>query len=284
MVMRTTYRTAVALVSAAFLGACTTSSDQPVASADDALDMLVFDCGYSDGSFAWLSDEGRFDGESGRLANPCFLIRHPDGTLLWDAGLPGDLADTGPEESDIATLGVDRRLSDQLAELGIAASDIDYLALSHLHIDHAGQPEAATGAVWLAQVEDARAVALGDAGEHAADITALQDFETQSFAGERDVFGDGRVRIIHAPGHTPGHSVLFVDLPVSGPVILSGDLWHRAASREGRTVPAYNSSPERTRISMDRVEALAEATGARIIIQHEVSDYETLPKAPIPMR
>ena len=255
-----------------------------VQAADAPLDMLVFDCGYADGSYEWLASDGRFDGQSGRLSNPCFLVRHADGNLLWDAGLPGDLADSGPDESDLATLGVETRLFDQLSEMGIAADDIDYLALSHLHIDHASQLEAARGAVWLAHVEDARAVEAGEPGEHDADITKLRAFDTRTFTDEMDVFGDGSVRMIHAPGHTPGHSVLFVDLPESGPVILSGDLWHRAASREGRTVPSYNTSPERTRASMDRVEALAEATGARIVIQHEVADYETLPKAPEPMR
>lgn len=44
--------------------------------------------------------------------------------------------------------------------------------------------------------------------------------------GDHDVFGDGGVRLILTPGHTPGHQVPFVQLPKTGPVILSGDLYH----------------------------------------------------------
>ena len=44
--------------------------------------------------------------------------------------------------------------------------------------------------------------------------------------GDYDVFGDGSVVIKSAPGHTPGHQVLFVRLPSRGPVMLSGDMVH----------------------------------------------------------
>lgn len=51
---------------------------------------------------------------------------------------------------------------------------------------------------------------------------------------DHDVFGDGSVRIILAPGHTPGHQVLLLDLEINGPLMLSGDLYHTRANRELR--------------------------------------------------
>ncbi|HET6341947.1 MAG TPA: N-acyl homoserine lactonase family protein, partial [Gemmatimonadota bacterium] len=98
--------------------------------------------------------------------------------------------------------------------------------------------------------------------------------------GDHDVFGDGTVRIISTPGHTPGHQSLFVDLPVTGPIVLSGDLYHFRVSRELRRVPTFNVDPDATLASMDRVEGLVEETGAELWIEHELARFEELKKAP----
>jgi glyoxylase-like metal-dependent hydrolase (beta-lactamase superfamily II) len=108
----------------------------------------------------------------------------------------------------------------------------------------------------------------------------LKDAERLLIEGDHDVFGDGLVRIISAPGHTPGHQVLFLDLKNSGPVILSGDLYHFAISRQDRRVPAFNFDRELTLASMDRVEALVAETGATFWIEHELALFEQLKKAP----
>ena len=94
------------------------------------------------------------------------------------------------------------------------------------------------------------------------------------------MFGDGSVVILEMPGHTPGHTALLVGLPESGPVLLSGDLYHRAESRELGRVPRFNSDEAQTRVSMAAFEQLAQELGARVIIQHETSDVATLPEPP----
>ena len=108
----------------------------------------------------------------------------------------------------------------------------------------------------------------------------LKDAERILIEGDHDVFGDGRVRIISAPGHTPGHQVLFIDLENTGPVVLSGDLYHFAISRQDRRVPAFNVDRDLTLTSMDRVEALVEETGAALWIEHELAFFEQLNTAP----
>ena len=90
---------------------------------------------------------------------------------------------------------------------------------------------------------------------------------------DHDVFGDGRVRIISAPGHTPGHQVLYVDLEEEGPVILSGDLYHFRASHMGRRVPTFNFDSATTVASMDRVDALLAELGAELWIEHDLARY-----------
>jgi N-acyl homoserine lactone hydrolase len=98
------------------------------------------------------------------------------------------------------------------------------------------------------------------------------------------VFGDGKVMIYKAHGHTPGHTVLLVRLAKAGPVILAGDMWHIAESRPARRVPRFNFNREQTLASMDKVEALAKATKARVIMEHVPADFDTLPKFPEPLR
>ncbi|MEQ8750016.1 MAG: hypothetical protein RIC52_09590, partial [Amphiplicatus sp.] len=110
--------------------------------------------------------------------------------------------------------------------------------------------------------------------------SALENAETATFTDEYDVFGDGSVRIIAMTGHTPGHSVLLAQLDKAGPVLLTGDMYHLTEAREKRTVPVFNTDAEETLRSMDRFEALAAETGARVVIQHEADDFAALPHAP----
>ena len=71
---------------------------------------------------------------------------------------------------------------------------------------------------------------------------------------EHDVFGDGRVVIKSAPGHTPGHQTLILGLAATGRVMLSGDLYHyprsaRCTGRRPTTSSTSSSRPPRARSS-----------------------------------
>ena len=100
--------------------------------------------------------------------------------------------------------------------------------------------------------------------------------EQQLIDDEYDVFGDGTVVIFQTPGHTPGHSSLQLMMPESGPVLLTGDLYHRKESRELKRVPRFNFDEAETLASMDAFEARATRLGAKVIIQHEPDDIEPL--------
>jgi glyoxylase-like metal-dependent hydrolase (beta-lactamase superfamily II) len=98
--------------------------------------------------------------------------------------------------------------------------------------------------------------------------------------GDADVFGDGSVRILRAPGHTPGSSVLLLQLPRHGAVMLSGDLYLTLEGRLEHQVPAVNTSRADTLASMQRIEQLAQRLHARVVVQHAPEDVERLPKVP----
>ena len=98
--------------------------------------------------------------------------------------------------------------------------------------------------------------------------------------GDHDVFGDGSVRIISAPGHTQGHQTLLVALANTGKIMLSGDLYHFEVSRTLRRTPEFNTDSQQTLASMDRVERLLESENATLWIEHNHKLSESLKKAP----
>ncbi len=98
--------------------------------------------------------------------------------------------------------------------------------------------------------------------------------------GDYDVFGDGSVRILKAPGHTPGHQVLMLKLKKSGTVLLSGDLNHVRENRRHRRVPPFNTDRADSLASIDRIEAILKNTKGRLVIQHDERDFKALPGFP----
>ena len=61
--------------------------------------------------------------------------------------------------------------------------------------------------------------------------------------------------MLNLPGHTPGHRGLLVRL-ASGPVLLSGDIYHFTEQVQRRGVPTFNTSRAETLASMDRFDRL----------------------------
>lgn len=263
----------------------------------DALQMFMLDCGTIEISdLDGFSSAGDYAGQSDVFADTCWLVRHPEGDFLWDLGLPTGLVGTGVQENGVFSLSMDRTLSDQLAEIGLFANDVDMISISHSHFDHSGQADQFQNAKWLVHVDEYAAMFLAETedatpetGEEDTDsnAAAFSDFaslERKEFEGELDVFGDGSVMIISTPGHTPGHTSLYVNLPEMGPVLLTGDLYHRRESRALKRVPRFNSDEAATLASMEVFEQRAADTGARIIIQHEPEDIADLPKSPAPIK
>jgi N-acyl homoserine lactone hydrolase len=270
------------------------SGRHPAAAADTAgtvssVRLYAFDCGRIDfKDMALFSDTGEYDGKSGSLVDPCFLIRHPKGILLWDTGL-GDalLGHNDPANDAGVSLRVRARLLDQLASIGIAPSNVTYVAFSHFHIDHTGNANAFRDATWIlnkAELDWALAAVTPPVVDLKS-FSAYKTVATQMISGDYDVFHDGTVRILQAPGHTPGHQVLLLKLAKSGPVLLSGDLYHlrsdrpRAGEKAARVMP-INTSRAESLASVDRIETILKNTHARLVIQHDPDDYKLLPVSP----
>ncbi|MEO0816034.1 MAG: N-acyl homoserine lactonase family protein [Pseudomonadota bacterium] len=246
----------------------------------DQVELHVLDCGTIEISdLNDFSIAGDFAGETDINTNTCWLVRHPDGDLLWDTGLPGMLAGQPAFEQDIYTVSLDTTLTQQLRDRGISASEIEFVSISHSAYDRVGQVDQVSGATWLVhENEYAHMFPDNDEnGETATQFAAFATMKFEMFSEEKDVFGDGSVIIFPTPGHTPGHTSLEVHLPEFGPVLLTGDLYHRTESRELSSVPRLNTDEALTLESMAAFEARAERLGAKVVIQNEMDDIAALP-------
>ncbi len=256
--------------------------------APESLRLYVLDCGVMDSLAAerFLPEQG-VEGEELSLVNRCYLIRHPKGTLLWDTGLPDAAASWFQRNLYwLLSLGeinvrLDRTLGEQLEEIGVAPGDIDFLALSHLHTDHVGTANNYAASTWLVQRPEFE-VAFDESFEvfDASYYSELENSSRKILDGDFDVFGDGKVVILSAPGHTPGHQCLFLDLAKRGPVVLSGDLYHTQRNRELRVAPSFNTDREQSVRSMEKIEAFILERGAELWIQHDRSSNEGIPLSP----
>jgi len=212
----------------------------------------------------------------------CYLIKHGDRYLLWDAGLPDALVGN-PMTLPIGTMRMQRSVVDQLRQLNVRPEQIEYLGISHYHFDHVGQAPRFPGATLLIGRGDVGAL-LSTPPADADSAAALGHWlvgegEKTELTADHDVFGAGGGTMIKLPGHTPGHYALLVRL-ASGPVLLSGDMYHFTEQVANRGVPPFNHNRADTLASMDRFDRIARNLGARVIIQHEPADVAKLPAFP----
>jgi glyoxylase-like metal-dependent hydrolase (beta-lactamase superfamily II) len=98
--------------------------------------------------------------------------------------------------------------------------------------------------------------------------------------GDRDVFGDGSVRIISTPGHTPGHQSLIVKLPKTGELLLTGDAIHFQDNFDHRRVPSNNTDKDQTLASMQKIADFLSKEQARLWINHDKVQSDGLKYSP----
>jgi glyoxylase-like metal-dependent hydrolase (beta-lactamase superfamily II) len=246
--------------------------------------LYVFDCGSLN-----IPDTSAYQLKKEELATtymsvPCFLVAHPKGTMIWDAGAVPDTAfKPGSAAAMLRYATSVKPLQAQLAEIGYAPADITYQAFSHFHWDHVGNANLFASATWLVRKLE-RDIMFADPPSprtEPANYSALKNSKTVIVTQpDYDVFGDGTVIIKSTPGHSPDHQVLFLKLAGTGPIVLSGDLYHYPEERKLNRVPTTEFNAAQTIASRAAVEAFLKKTGAQLWIQHDFTANARLKKAP----
>ena len=88
------------------------------------------------------------------------------------------------------------------------------------------------------------------------------------------------VIIKSAPGHTPGHQVLFLKLAKTGNIVLSGDLYHYPEEKTLDKVPNFEFNKEQTRATRKMIDTFLEKTNSKLWIQHDLTTNAMLKKSP----
>ena len=204
----------------------------------------------------------------------CYLIKHGDEYLLWDAGHSMAAPRVAPKVSIV----------DQLARLDIKPDQIKYVGISHYHADHTGQVGSFPKAVLLIGTGDWDVIAGPHPDREGVSYKPFEpwtkrDSKVEPVATDRDVFGDGSVIMLATPGHTPGHHSLLVKLATRN-LIFSGDVAHFRENWDADGVPWYNYNRAWTIASIERLKQLAVNLHATVIIQHDPRDLDKLPAFP----
>ncbi len=223
------------------------------------------------------------------------LIRHPRGDILIDAGF-GRAIDDHFVMMPLyfrATTSYEKAtpVADQLEAAGHPLANLRVL-LTHAHWDHVSGLADLPGVPVLVTAEERRFIAEG--GSLTAVARALPDvrYETYAFTdgpylgfpASLDLYDDGAIVIVPAPGHTPGSVVIFVALPTGRRYAFIGDLaWQHegVADREERPWlqrRLADHAPDLVRADLLRMAAiLARFPAITIVPAHDARSFADLP-------
>jgi glyoxylase-like metal-dependent hydrolase (beta-lactamase superfamily II) len=210
---------------------------------------------------------------------------------MWELGiLPDDTVEArargeqgNPTATSASVTTVPRTLRSSLAEVGYRPEDITYYAFSHAHVDHNANANLFTASTWLARpAERAFMWEEGDTRVNRTFFDKIRDAKSISLdRDEHDVFGDGTVIIKAAPGHSPGHQVLVLDLSTTGRIMLGGDLYHYPQERTLRRPPPDTEfNVQQSAASRVMIEEYLRRTKTALWIEHDFVANAKLRKSP----
>ena len=220
------------------------------------------------------------------LPVPAFLVEHPTaGALLIDTGLhPVCERDVAANMGRAAKLLYEVRMEhDQalrfaLPARGVQPGEIRLVILTHMHVDHASAVSEFPNATFVVDRREWEAAGAGGARQgyhhrqfdHAFDWRTVDygSGEVQSFAGfgrTLDLLGDGSVRLISTPGHTPGHQSVVLRT-ATREVLIVGDAGYTERELRGETRPLVVADEHRRRRSISEISGYRRQTPDALVI------------------
>ena len=188
-----------------------------------------------------------------------------------------------------AELPEGQAVHEQLIKLGYKPSDIDYILMSHMHCDHADGLRLVKNAKNILVSEEEYEAISNDKmhylphewkGVHLNtfhfDNTGIGP-KNRSF----DLFGDGVIKIIFTPGHSPGHQSILLKLPKSGHILLTIDAAYTLDHWENKCLPGLVTSSTQAADSVKKLRKIARENNALVVTGHDPNGWSTFKKAPM---
>jgi N-acyl homoserine lactone hydrolase len=231
--------------------------------------------------------------ESFEIPVPWYFIRHPKGNIVIDGGNAAEVAvDARGHWGNVVDtyqpiMDRDEDCVSQLRSIGVEPEDVRFVLQSHLHLDHTGATgrfPRATTIVQRLEYDYARSPDWFCKGAYVKADFDRPGIDWKFLGGEYtdnyDVFGDGAVRIIFTPGHSPGHQSFLVTLPNTGPVLLTMDAAYTMDHWNDKALPGLISSATDAVRSVAKLRRIADQVGAKVITGHDPNNWTQVQKAP----
>jgi glyoxylase-like metal-dependent hydrolase (beta-lactamase superfamily II) len=229
---------------------------------------------------------------------PCFLVEHPRaGPVLIDTGLHASVAVEPAKNMGRLSLIVFKDLrmepeqaaAAQLRARGIEPAEVKVVVMTHLHVDHASAISDFPDATFVVSTTE-WAAATGQGRlhgyvrrqfDHAFDYRLL-DFEGPdassfaSFGRSFDLFGDGSVRCVYTPGHTPGHMSVVLRLR-RREALVAGDAVYLRRNLEEMRLSHRTADDHLSQRSLREIRRYAQETPDALIVPgHDWQAWEEL--------
>lgn len=231
------------------------------------------------------------------LAVTSFMVRHPSaGAVLIDTGLhPQALSDLrsdfgAPMALAFRSLRPAAAFDGQLRALGLEPDEVGQVVMTHLHVDHTSGmrllPRAefvCSRAEWAA-ARGRFAVRWGYVGGHLPPETRMrlvdlaEDGEPDGpFERTLDLLGDGTIRLIATPGHSPGHLSVLVRLGDGPPVLLVGDAAYTVDDLREERLPLLTEDDDHALASLHQLNAFLRSEPETIVVpSHDPEAWRAL--------
>jgi N-acyl homoserine lactone hydrolase len=221
-----------------------------------------------------------------------YVIKHPKGNVIFDTGNNDKTIQDpdgwwGPLAKGFGLkMTANDAMDAQLAKIGLKTSDIKYVVLGHMHLDHAGNMSKFPNATFVIQNDELKAAWWPDPGYAVyyipGDFSDSKKYNIVRLNGDLDLFGDKSVEVMRAPGHTPGSQFAVVRLPKAGSVVLTSDVVYLKESLEKNLIPPIPGtwSPMGMYEGYQRVRLVRDTEGASIFYAHDPDVFKATKHAP----
>jgi glyoxylase-like metal-dependent hydrolase (beta-lactamase superfamily II) len=247
---------------------------QPAAPQGPEVTLTRLDCGSGANDPRRFSDTFAYNEPTKPFTFSCYVVKHGSDYMVWDTGyLPGSVPNA-----------TNKPIVELLKQINVTPDQVKYVGVSHFHADHTGQLLPFSNATLLIGKGDWDGVnanpPMGGANLTGFKVWISEKRKVEPLSADKDVFGDGTVMVLRAPGHTPGHSILLVRLREKGPVVLVGDAVHFRENYASNGVPGFNYDRAQSIASLERIKEIEKNLKATVIIQHDPRDIGKLPAFP----
>jgi N-acyl homoserine lactone hydrolase len=221
-----------------------------------------------------------------------YVIKHPKGNVIFDTG-NNDKTITnadgwwGPLAKGFGLkMTQNDAMAAQLAKIGLKTSDIKYVVVGHMHLDHGGNVSQFPNSTLVVQNDEMKAAWWPDPGFSVyyipGDFADTKKMDVIRLEGDLNLFGDRSIEIRRAPGHTPGSQFAVVRLPKTGTVVLTSDVVYLKESLEKNLIAPIPGtwSPMAAYESYQKIRLVRDGEKASIFYGHDPEVFKATKQAP----